>query len=97
MKLSPSSRPVASYSVELVPAAERDLEHVGDKKTRQGIVKRLYLLADNPRSHGCEKMAGYADRYRVRQGDFRILYEIREVVKVVAVLKIGNRREVYRK
>jgi mRNA interferase RelE/StbE len=49
-----------------------------------------------PGAHGCEKLAGPDDRYRVRQGDFRILYEIREVVKVIAVLKIGHRREIYR-
>jgi mRNA interferase RelE/StbE len=87
---------VGSYSVELTPSAERDLERVDDKKTRQKIVKRLCALADDPRGYGCEKLAGRGDRYRARQGDFRILYEIREVVKVVAVFRIGNRREVYR-
>lgn len=76
--------------------AERGLAEVGDKKTRQKIVKRLVALAEDPRSRGCEKLSGRGERYRARQGNFRILYEIREVVKVVAVLKIGNRREVYR-
>jgi len=56
---------------------------------------RIGILADNPRPPGCEKLSGQ-ERYRIRQGDYRILYEVDESQQVVIVVKIGHRREVYR-
>lgn len=53
------------------------------------------LLARNPRPQGCEKLSGQ-ERYRVRQGVYRIIYEIRDEVLLVTVIKVGHRREVYK-
>ena len=65
-------------------------------KDRQRIVTRIGLLADNPRPVGVEKLSG-DEKYRIRQGDYRILYEIVDDRLVVTVVRIGNRREVYRR
>ena len=54
-------------------------------------------LADDPRPPGAEKLAGVGDKYRIRQGNYRILYEIQDDILVVTVVKIGDRKEVYRR
>jgi mRNA interferase RelE/StbE len=59
------------------------------------VTKRIEGLAADPRPPGCEKLSGQ-DRYRVRQGDYRILYEVDDPGLVVTIVKIGHRREVYR-
>ena len=53
------------------------------------------MLASDPRPYGCEKLSG-AEKYRIRQGDYRILYEIDDSTKSVIIVKVGNRKEVYR-
>jgi mRNA interferase RelE/StbE len=53
------------------------------------------MLAREPRPHGCEKLSG-AERYRIRQGNYRILHEIDDSTKSVTIVKLGNRKEVYR-
>ncbi len=55
----------------------------------------MKALAGNPRPHGAEKMEG-GDRYRIRQGDWRFIYTIDDSPKTVTVVKVGNRREIYR-
>lgn len=87
---------MARYSLSIKQPAARELEALGQKKDRQRVVKRINALASNPRPMGSEKLAGEASRYRVRQGDYRIVYEIDEVNASVTVVKIGDRKEVYR-
>ncbi len=65
-------------------------------KDRQRIVKRIAALADDPSPTGVEKLSG-DDKYRVRQDDYRILYEIVDAALIVTVVRIGNRREVHRR
>jgi len=86
---------VASYSILFTRSAAKELERVLTKD-RQRIVTRIGTLADNPRPVGAEKLSG-DDKYRIRQGDYRILYEIMDAALVVTVVRIGNRREVYRR
>ena len=76
-------------------SAAKELEGV-PTKDRQRIVRRIAALADDPRPVGAEKLSG-DDKYRVRQGDYRILYEIVDAELIVTVVRIGNRREVYRR
>jgi mRNA interferase RelE/StbE len=76
------------------PSATRELDSI-PKKILQQITKRLQALAENPRPPGCDKLSGQ-ERYRVRQGDYRIVYGIDDSAKVVDVVKIAHRREVYR-
>ena len=59
------------------------------------IVAKIQLLASNPRPNGFEQLSG-AESYRIRQGDCRILYEIDNSTKLVTIVKMANRREVYR-
>ena len=59
------------------------------------ILQRIRSLADDPRPPGCEKLSGQ-QRYRVRQGLYRIVYEIDDKVLIVLVVKVGHRRDVYR-
>lgn len=88
---------MASYSVVLRKSAAKELEEIAGKKDRQRIVDPIRKLADDPRPPGVEKLSGMKDRYRIRQGDFRILYEIEDDVLIVVVVKIGDRKDVYRK
>ena len=60
------------------------------------MVAKIWTLAENPRPVGAEKLSG-EDKYRVRQGNYRILYEIVDSDLIVTVVRIGNRREVYRR
>ena len=87
---------MASYRIEVKKSAGRELTAVGSKADRERIVARIQALAGNPRPHGSEKLAGYDDRYRIRQGDYRVVYLIDDNASVVTVYKIGHRREVYR-
>jgi mRNA interferase RelE/StbE len=65
------------------------------KSVVQRLVRLVRPLASNPRPNGCEKLSG-ADKYRIRQGDYRILYEIDDTMRLVTIVKLGKRREVYR-
>jgi len=85
---------VASYRVLIKPSAVKEIESIppGD---RGKIVNRIQGLAENPRPHGCEKLSGQ-DKYRVRQGRYRILYQIFDDQVVVIVVKVGKRDKVYK-
>lgn len=87
---------MARYNVRILRSAAREIEEISTKKQRQAIVKRIGILAENPRGVGCEKLAGYADRYRVRQGNYRIVYSIEDEVLTVWVVRVGHRKDVYR-
>lgn len=87
---------MASYRIEIKRAAARELEAVGQRKIRVRMVERIRALGEDPRPPGCEKLSGSKDRYRIRLGDYRILYEIGEPEKVVQVVRIGRRSEVHR-
>ena len=83
------------YKIVLKPSAVKEIETVPRKKERQQIIKRIGSLADNPRPPGCSKLSGY-DRYRIRQGSYRIVYGIEDDELVVYVVKVGHRKNVYR-
>ncbi len=86
---------MARYSVQIKPSAVRELETIPHKKVRQRIVQRIRSLGDDPRPPGSEKLTGQ-DRYRVRQGQYRIVYAIEADALVVYVVKIAHRSRVYR-
>lgn len=85
---------MASYSVRIKPSAAKELEAV-PLKDRKRIVRRIEGLATEPRPPGCEKLSG-EEKYRLRQGYYRILYEIVDQQLIVTVVKVGNRRDVHR-
>ena len=85
---------MASYRLEIKRSAAREL---GDlpAKDRGRVIARIQALAEDPRPPGAERLSGQ-ERYRVRQGDYRILYEVHDQVLMIVVVKLGNRRDVYR-
>ena len=84
-----------SYDVKLMPRAQKDLDGFrGKLLTRfENLILGLY---DNPEPHNSKKLSGGGSRWRIRTGDYRILYEIDEPRKVVKVYRIAHRKEVYR-
>jgi mRNA interferase RelE/StbE len=85
---------MGSYKVQVKRSAERELRVI-PKKHLQRIVKKIGTLSSNPRPPGCEKLSGQ-ERYRIRQGDYRVVYSVDDHTRTVTVFKIGHRKEVYR-
>lgn len=85
---------MASYSLRIKRSAAKEIEALPPKDRRR-VVTKIEALASNPRPSGCEKLSG-EEKYRLRQGDYRMLYEIIDAALVVTVVKVGNRRDVYR-
>lgn len=85
---------MANYDLLIKPSAVKELEAL-QAKNRRRIVNKIQNLAVEPRPHGCEKLTGQ-DRFRLRQGDLRILFEVDDTLRTVIVVKIGHRRDVYR-
>lgn len=86
---------MASYEVQVAPSALRDIERVGQRNDRNRILDAIHTLADNPRPHGSLKLKGTTDAYRIRVGNYRILYTIRDNRLLVMVVRVGDRRNVY--
>jgi mRNA interferase RelE/StbE len=87
---------VAAYRLLIKASAGRELERLGTKPDRVRIVARIQALAEEPRPHGCEKLAGYSDRFRIRQGNFRVVYLVDDQRREVIVFKVGDRKGIYR-
>jgi mRNA interferase RelE/StbE len=87
---------VASYSVLIKTSAAKELEAVEPRAVRIRIVSRIQSLGRTPRPSGSQKLAGDAERYRIRQGAYRIVYSVDDEARMVEVVKIGHRCEVYR-
>lgn len=88
---------MGTYRIEIKKSARKELENVPGKKLRHRIVERITSLASNPRPPGAIKLSASRDKYRIREGDFRILYEIEDAVLKVYVIKIADRKDVYRR
>jgi len=87
---------VVSYSLYIKPSAGKELESVGSKPDRLRIIGKIRSLAEDPRPHGSEKLAGYDDRYRIRQGNYRVVYAIDDEAGRVTIYKVGHRKDIYR-
>ena len=87
---------MAEYKIFLKSSAAKEIEAVGSKEDRRRIVEKIAGLAVNPRSQKTEKLAGYDDRYRIRQGQYRIVYFIDDSRREVTIFKVGHRKDVYR-
>jgi len=86
---------VGRYRILIKASARKEIETIDRKGDRQRIVRRIRSLAANPRPPGCEKLSGQ-QRYRVRQGMYRIVYSVEDENLVVYVVKVGHRKDVYR-
>jgi mRNA interferase RelE/StbE len=85
---------MAAYKFYFKKSVEKDLNGI-PKKDLKKILDRIELLAENPRAPGCEKLAGQ-QRYRLRQGRYRILYSIQDDELTVWVVRVGHRKDIYR-
>ena len=85
---------MAGYKVFFKKSVKKDLSVI-PKKDLQRIIQLIGSLADNPRPNGCEKLTGQ-DRYRIRQGRYRIVYSIQDNELTVWVVKVAHRKDVYR-
>lgn len=86
---------MARYSLLIKPSAIEEIDTVTGKAVRRRIIERITQLADSPRPPSCEKLSGQ-NRYRVRQGNYRLLYTISDQDLTVCVVKVGYRKDVYR-
>jgi mRNA interferase RelE/StbE len=84
---------MASYSVELTRTAEKQLRRIA-KRDRNRLVEAIHGLVDRPRPQGARKLQGYDDVYRIRVGQYRVVYEILEDHVIVIVLKVGHRNDI---
>ena len=85
---------MANFDLLIKPSAGRTLEDL-PRKDRTKISRKIQELARQPRPHGCEKLSG-EEKYRIRQGNYRVVYAIDDDQRIVLVVKIGHRKEVYR-
>ena len=85
---------MAKYKITVKKSAAKELGDI-PKKDLQKIVKRIQSLAQNPRPVGSQKLSAQS-RFRVRQGDYRIVYSIDDKDSIIDIVKIGHRREIYR-
>jgi len=84
-----------SYQVAIRKQALKEMDRLPTKTSRQ-ISKAIDQLAENPRPHGCKKLKGEHEyMWRIRVGDYRVLYIIEDQIKIVEVRKIGHRKDIY--
>jgi mRNA interferase RelE/StbE len=85
-----------TYALRIKASAAKELEAIDGAPTRRKIVDAIQSLASEPRPPACKKLAGRDAAYRLRVGDYRIVYTVSDREIVVEIIKIGHRREVYR-
>ena len=84
-----------SYRLDYAKGVNKDLRKIPSKDAIR-IVRAIDKLASNPLPSGCVKLTGYDIEYRIRVGDYRVIYQIHDAVLVVLVIEIGHRRDIYR-
>ena len=85
---------MSSYSVEVKPPARKELEALPDNVLAR-VLQKIEALRHAPRPAGCKKLKGYKDQWRVRVGDWRVVYIIDDAARLVSITRIAHRREVY--
>ena len=88
---------MAGYRLLIKPSAAKDIDAISAKKDRRRIIARIAELAGKPRPRDCETLGASEGRLRIRQGNYRVVYAVDDAERVVEVVKVGHRREVYRK
>ena len=86
---------MAQYTVEVTPAAGRQIRKL-DRNTQKRILARIEKLEEDPRPRDAAKLQSPEELYRIRVGDYRIIYQVEDDRLIVLIVRVGNRREVYR-
>ena len=84
---------MANYSIEIKKSAAKEIEKL-PKTMMLRVLEKIKNLSSEPRSLGCKKLSG-DEKYRIRVGNYRILYSVEDDILVVYVVKVGHRREIY--
>lgn len=87
---------MASYRLLVKRSAAKEIDGIGQRRDRERVIAAIGALAEEPRPAGAEKLAGRADRYRIRVGDYRVVYSIEDAALIIWIVKVGHRRDVYR-
>ncbi len=87
---------MADYSLSIKPSAAKELQSISEKATLTRMIEKVKSLATQPRPSGSEKLAGRPNLYRVRQGNYRVIYSVDDEARVIDVVKVGHRKDVYR-
>jgi len=82
------------YKIQILKSADKTLRNVA-RKERVKIVEQISQLAENPRPFGCKKLRG-TEFYRIRIGDYRVIYKIEDDVLLILVIRIGHRKDIYK-
>lgn len=85
---------MVKYTLEIKRSAQKELDALDDRIFPR-IDRKILALADNPRPAGCKKLTGYEDQWRIRIGDWRVLYIIDDTIMLVTITRVAHRREVY--
>ena len=85
-----------AYRIELTPSAARALAEL-PRPAQRRIARKIDALAEDPRPRRAQKLKGADDLYRIRPADYRVIYQIRDDVLLILVVRVGHRREVYRR
>lgn len=85
---------MVNYKVRLKQSAVKELEQL-PRQDLARVISRIGALSRDPRPSGYEKLSGQ-ERYRIRQGNYRVLYEIYDIAQLITIVKVGHRRDVYR-
>ena len=83
------------YKILIKPSAVKEIEAIPQKKIRQQLIRRIQGLATDPYPPGTSKLAGN-DRFRLRQGAYRIIYSVWKLQLTINIIKVGHRKDIYR-
>jgi mRNA interferase RelE/StbE len=84
-----------AYKVEITPAAQRIIKKL-PRNIQRKLIEIIEFLAEDPRPVGVVKLSTTGNLYRVRTGDYRIIYEIQDQILLIVITKVGHRRDVYK-
>jgi mRNA interferase RelE/StbE len=85
---------VGNYSVQLKTSARKELEALPDNVLAR-VIQKIESLGSAPRPAGCKKLKGYKDQWRIRIGEWRVVYTIDDAVRLISITRVAHRREVY--
>ena len=85
---------MASYKLSFKRSAEKELRRISQPDLRR-MVQKIQTLTQEPRPSGAQMLKGEARYWKIRQGDYRVVYQVDDLSQEVAIIKIGHRREVY--
>ena len=87
---------MGAYSITIKKTASKELQAISEKETFMRLIEKIKSLAMDPRPQGAEKLAGRSNLFRIRQGNYRVVFSVDDQARVIDVIKVGHRRDVYR-